>query len=268
LVDRLAAPSFGCGRRADERIKPSAQHRGATSVQEFKGKTVIITGAAGNLGRATALAFARQGARLALVDIDSQSLRSARQDLPEDSESAVFQTDLLEPAAVSALIAEVKGRFGRLDVLANIAGGFAMGPPIHETTDEQWQFMMDLNVRSLFNCCRAAIPDMLETGGGRIVNVSARAATRGIGHMGPYCAAKAAVITLTESLADELKHRGVNVNCILPGTIDTPQNRAAMPDSDHSTWVPLDAIADVILFLSSDAARGITGAAVPVYGRS
>jgi NAD(P)-dependent dehydrogenase (short-subunit alcohol dehydrogenase family) len=239
-----------------------------TSVQEFKGKTVIITGAAGNLGRATALAFARQGASIALVDIDPQALRSARDTLPTGSESAVFETDLLSQAAVSALIADVKARFGGIDILANIAGGFAMGPAIHETTDEQWHFMMDLNARSLFNCCRAAVPAMLEAGRGRIVNVSARAATRGVGHMGPYCASKAAVITLTESLADELKHNGINVNCILPGTIDTPQNRAAMPDMDHSTWVPLDALADVILFLSSDAARGVTGAAIPVYGRS
>lgn len=235
---------------------------------ELMGKTLIITGAAGNLGRATASTFARQGARIALVDIDSHALASAQQALPQASESAIFQTDLLDSASVSAMVAGVKERFGRIDILANIAGGFTMGPAIHETPDAQWDLMMDLNVRSLFNCCRAAIPELLQAGGGRIVNVSARAATRGIGHMGPYCASKAAVITLTESLADELKHQGINVNCILPGTIDTPQNRASMPDADHDTWVPLDALAEVILFLASDALRAVTGAAVPVYGRS
>ena len=97
--------------------------------------------------------------------------------------------------------------------------------------------MMDLNARTVFNCCRAVVPRLLAAGGGRIVNVAARAATRGQGRMGPYCAAKAAVITLTESLADELKDAGIRVNCVLPGTLDTPQNRAAMPDADPGRWV-------------------------------
>jgi NAD(P)-dependent dehydrogenase (short-subunit alcohol dehydrogenase family) len=128
--------------------------------------------------------------------------------------------------------------------------------------------MMDLNARTAFNCCRAIVPHMLAHGGGRIVNVSARAATEGKARMAPYCASKAAVITLTQSLAAEHKHSAINVNCILPGTIDTPQNREAMPDEDHSKWVPPAALADVILFLASDAARCVTGAAVPVYGQS
>jgi NAD(P)-dependent dehydrogenase (short-subunit alcohol dehydrogenase family) len=166
------------------------------------------------------------------------------------------------------MVERVSAHFGRIDILANIAGGFTMGPPLHETEDRDWDFMMGLNARSVFNTCRAVVPRMLEQGGGRIVNVSARAATEGKGHMGPYCASKAAVLTLTESLAAEHRDTGINVNCILPGTVDTPQNRAAMPDADHSRWVPTSALADVILFLASDAARCVSGAAVPVYGRS
>ncbi|HYN77459.1 MAG TPA: SDR family NAD(P)-dependent oxidoreductase [Lamprocystis sp. (in: g-proteobacteria)] len=233
----------------------------------FMDQVVIITGAAGNLGRALARAFAAQGARLALVDLDQPALESARAALPPGTDAVALPTDLMDPAAVAGMAAAVAARFGRVDVLANLAGGFTMGPPVHETVDQDWNFMMDLNARTVFNCCRAVVPRLLAGGGGRIVNVGARAATQGIGRMGPYCAAKAAVITLTESLADELKDAGISVNCILPGTVDTPQNRAAMPDQDHSRWVPLDAMADVILFLASDAARAVTGAAIPIYGR-
>jgi len=231
-------------------------------------RVVLITGAAGNIGRAAAMAFAAAGERLALVDRDHDALEALRGELPEGTESAPFVANLMDGAAVESLIGAVMERFGRLDVLANIAGGFTMGPPLHETPDKDWDFMLDLNARTVFNCCRWAVPRMLAGGGGRIINVSARAATRGVGHMGPYCASKAAVITLTESLADELKDQGINVNCILPGTVDTPQNRAAMPDQDHDRWVPPDDLADVILFLASPAARSVTGAAIPVYGRS
>jgi NAD(P)-dependent dehydrogenase (short-subunit alcohol dehydrogenase family) len=143
-----------------------------------------------------------------------------------------------------------------------------MGPPIHETPDRDWDLMLGLNARTVFNCTRAAVPHLLAAGGGAIVNVSARAALKGSARMGPYCASKAAVITLTETLAEELKDSGIRVNCVLPGTLDTPQNRAAMPDADFDRWVPLPALAEVILFLASPAARAVTGAALPVYGRS
>lgn len=233
-----------------------------------KPRVVIVTGAAGNLGGAVARAFAAQGARLALVDRHPEGLERVRTGLPSGCEAAAFPTDLMDGQAVEAMATGVITRFGRVDVLANIAGGFTMGPPIHQTPDQDWDFMLSLNARTVFSCCRAVVPRMLACGGGRIVNVSARAATRGVGHMGPYCASKAAVITLTESLADELKDQGINVNCVLPGTLDTPQNRAAMPNQDPSRWVALEALADVILFLASDAARAVTGAAIPVYGRS
>jgi len=231
-------------------------------------RVVVITGAAGNLGRATAMAFAAAGDRLALVDRDHEALEALRAELPEGTESAPFVANLMDGAAVESLMGAVIERFGRLDVLANIAGGFTMGPPLHETPEKDWDFMLDLNARTVFHCCRWAVPQMLAGGGGRIINISARAATRGVGRMGPYCASKAAVITLTESLADELKDQGVNVNCILPGTVDTPENRAAMPDQDHDRWVPPDDLANVILFLASPSARSVTGAAIPVYGRS
>ena len=238
---------------------------------EFTGKVAVITGAAGNLGSAVAQAFAAAGCALALVDRDAAGLEAviARLGAAETPvEAAAFAVDLLDPADVGAKVAAIQARFGRIDVLANIAGGFTMGPRLHETSDRDWDFMLDLNARSVFHTCRAVLPTMLQAGSGRIVNVSARAALEGKAKMGPYCASKAAVITLTETLAAECRLDGINVNCILPGTIDTPQNRADMPDADHARWVPPAALADVVLFLASAASRAVTGAAIPVFGQS
>jgi NAD(P)-dependent dehydrogenase (short-subunit alcohol dehydrogenase family) len=237
-------------------------------MSEFDGKVVMVTGAAGNLGAAVAGTFAGLGSRLVLLDRSAERLGQARDELDLPSSTLLVPTDLTSADSVTAAVDRAMAQFGRLDVLANIAGGFTMGPALHETPDSDWDLMMQLNVRSVFNACRAVVPHMLRQGGGRIINVSARAALEGKARMGPYCASKAAVLTLTESLAAEHKSNGINVNCILPGTIDTPQNRAAMPDADFSRWVPPAALADVIVFLASEASRAITGAAIPVYGRS
>lgn len=235
---------------------------------QLNDQTVLVTGAAGNLGQALCAALAAEGAKIAMLDISSEALVKARSTLPDAAEIELFPGDLLSSEAVERIVTAVKGRFGRIDVLANVAGGFAMGPPLHETDDVTWDRMLDLNLRSVFHCCRAVVPVMLEQGRGSIVNVSARAAVTAKAHMGPYCASKAGVIALTESLAQEHKQAGIRVNAILPGTVDTPENRAAMPDQDHSRWVPPAALADVMVFLASDAAGCVTGAAVPVYGRS
>lgn len=238
------------------------------TMTEFTNKSIIITGAAGNLGAAVAAAFAAAGARIALVDISEERLLQTQAALPQQAQSIIIPTNLIEADAVAAMVRDVDEQFHTIDILANIAGGFTMGPLLHETGDRDWDFMMDLNLRSIFNCCREVIPRMRQSGGGRIINISARAAREGKAKMGPYCASKAAVITLTESLSAENREQEINVNCILPGTIDTPRNREEMPGSDFSRWVPPQALADVILFLASDAARCVSGAAIPVYGKS
>ncbi|MEN8214661.1 MAG: SDR family NAD(P)-dependent oxidoreductase [Pseudomonadota bacterium] len=237
-------------------------------MSEFKNQTIVITGAAGNLGSAAARTFAAAGANVALAGINEEHLRETQATLAGEAPSLILPVDLVDPEAVAVMVSQVREHFGRIDILANIAGGFTMGPLIHETEDKDWDFMMNLNLRTVFNSCRAVIPVMLEQGGGRIINISARAAREGKAKMGPYCASKAAVITLTETLSAENRESDININCILPGTIDTPQNRADMPDADHSRWVPPQALADVIRFLASDAARCVTGAAIPVYGKS
>ena len=138
-------------------------------MNQFNGKTVIITGAAGHLGHATAHAFAAQGAKLALVSRDPVALKSLLQDLGAMADAAIFPTDLLQPQAVSAMVDQVSDHFGQIHVLANLAGGFTMGPPLHETSDADWDKMMDLNARTLFHCVRATVPRLLEFGGGRII---------------------------------------------------------------------------------------------------
>ncbi len=231
----------------------------------FGGRTVVVTGAAGNLGRAVAEAFAAEGADLALLD-----LRMAELEEIWDGRGNVgfHEVDLLDAGAAEGAMAEVNARFGSLDVLCNIAGGFHMGEPVHELTDDAWRRLLDLNVTTLLNAVRGAVPRMLAGGGGRIVNVGANAARSGVAQMGAYTAAKSTVIRFTEAMAGELRNRGINVNCVLPSIIDTPENRDAMPGADPAKWVAPQDLAKVILFLASDEASAIHGAALPVVGLS
>ena len=232
---------------------------------DFAGRTVVITGAAGFLGQAVAAAFDAAGADLVLVDVDAAKLNER---YPGSDRHLVAATDLLERDGGQRVVDAALERFGRIDVVCNIAGGFRMGETVHETTDETWDFLFGINVRTMLNMVRAAVPAMLSQGGGRIVNVAAFAAQKGAPMMGAYCAAKSVVVRLTESMAAELRDRNINVNCVMPTIIDTPVNRADMPDADPAKWVAPADLAQAIVFLASDAARAIHGAAVPVTARS
>ena len=233
---------------------------------DFENRTVMVTGAAGNLGRAVADAFAQRGANLVLVDLKQDALEKVFG--TGNSRHLLAPTNLLEQAQVDATVQKAVGQFQRIDVLANLAGGFRMGEPVHATQDATWNFLLDLNARTLLHAVRAVVPRMLAQGGGKIVNVGAFAAQKGAAQMGAYVAAKSAVIRLTEALAAELREKNINVNCVLPTIIDTPENRAAMPKADPGRWVAPADLANVIAFLASDAARAIHGAALPVAGLS
>ena len=228
-------------------------------------RTVLITGAAGHLGKAVAALFAGQGARLALLDRQQAALAVA---YPEKGDRLLLAADLLDSAQADAAIAAVVERFGRIDVLCHLAGGFRMGQPVHATSDADWDFLFDINTRTLRNVARAAVPRMIAAGGGKIVTVGAASAQRGLASMGAYTASKSATIRLTEAMSAELREQFINVNCVLPTIIDTPDNRAAMPDTDPARWVAPAALADVIGFLASDTARAVHGAALPVSGLS
>ncbi len=236
---------------------------------DFENTVVIVTGAAGHLGSVVARNFQLAGASLVLTDHASNRLQAL---FPQFAQSPghllVDSVDSTDSDAVEAMISQSIAHFGRIDVLVNTVGGFRAGRQTHETSLDIWDSMINLNSRTVFIACRAVIPHMIQQSQGKIVNISARAALSGAANMAAYSASKSAVIRLTESISAELKHQGINVNCVLPGTIDTPDNREAMPDSDRSRWVSPEAIGDVVLFLASEGARAIHGAAIPVYGRS
>lgn len=232
---------------------------------DHSNQTVLVTGAAGNLGRALAHLLAQRGARLILLGRDGAHLRRV---YGGDSERQLLQeADLLVQDQVDAAVRAAQQRFGGIDVLCNIAGGFRMGPPVHETADEDWDFLFGLNTKSVVHAARAVVPGMIAAGAGKIVNVAANSALKGVAGMAAYCASKDAVIRITEAMAAELKDKRINVNCVLPSVIDTPENRAAMPDADPGRWVSPEALAEVIAFLASDAARAVNGAAIPVVGK-
>lgn len=230
---------------------------------DLNGKVIAVTGAYGNLGKAVALAASLRGARLALLDRAPAPLQP-----PPELSAALFLggVDLTDSQAAIEAIDIAATRLGGLDALVSLAGSFRW-ETLQEGNADTWDFLYSINTRTAVIAAQAALPHLLARNGGRIVNVGANAAIKaGIG-MGAYAAAKAGVARLTESLAEELKDRNITVNAVLPSIIDTPQNRADMPDADFSRWVSPAALAEVILFLVSDAASAITGALVPVTGR-
>jgi NAD(P)-dependent dehydrogenase (short-subunit alcohol dehydrogenase family) len=226
-------------------------------------RTVMVTGAAGHLGRAVAQVLRARGARLALVGHTMDSLQRAFGDARG---GLLLAADLGDAAQVQRAVQAAIAHFGRIDALCHVAGGFRMGEAVHETSPATWDFLLDLNARSFVHLAHALVPHLLAQGGGRIVTVGATPALKGAAHMGAYSASKSALLRLTEAMSAELKERGINVNCVLPSIIDTPENRAAMPSADPLRWVAPEALAEVIAFLVSDGARAIHGAAIPVTG--
>ncbi|MEM8844805.1 MAG: SDR family NAD(P)-dependent oxidoreductase [Pseudomonadota bacterium] len=232
----------------------------------MENKVVLITGATGALGSAAANVFDKASANLALTGREQAKLQEISTQLSKNH--FINSCDLSSETECENLISKVIDYYGSIDILLNVAGGFAMGPKVHELRPDDFTHMFNTNFISTFNTCKSVIPQMIQQGAGRIINVSARAATEGKAKMAPYCISKSAVVTLTESLAAEHKQDDINVNCILPGTIDTQTNRKDMPNADYSTWVPTMDLANTMLFLSSNLANSINGALIPVYGKS
>jgi NAD(P)-dependent dehydrogenase (short-subunit alcohol dehydrogenase family) len=220
---------------------------------QLEGKTIIVTGGAGILGQGVAQEARRLGAEVVLLDVVADF---------ESELGRCFTVDLTNESAVAQTLDQV----GDFHGLANVAGGFVMGPSVFETPEDLWAQMQTINVTTLRTMLTHAIPRLLARGSGSVVNIGAFGALQGLGNMGAYTAAKSTVMRLTEALSEEVKSQGINVNAVLPSLIDTPRNRADMPDADFSTWVSPQDLASVICFLLSDQARAVHGALLPVRG--
>jgi NAD(P)-dependent dehydrogenase (short-subunit alcohol dehydrogenase family) len=225
----------------------------------MNGKVVVVTGASGALGKVVAEAALARGARVAGVDHATSQVAATADRIEFGG------VDLSDAAQAKKAIDAAASHFGKLDALINIAGGFAF-ETVAEGDPNTWQRMYALNVLTALNASRSAIPHLSASGAGRIVNIGAMGALQADAGMGPYAASKAGVHRLTEALAAEWKGK-ITANAVLPSTIDTAANRASMPNADFSKWVTPEELANVILFLASDAASAVTGALIPVSGR-
>jgi NAD(P)-dependent dehydrogenase (short-subunit alcohol dehydrogenase family) len=238
-------------------------------VLSMKDRVIVVTGAAGNLGHVVVQEFLNCHGTVCALDHRERRLADLLSTSKPSGELHCFEgIDITDRSGMVTLAERIQDTVGQVDVVVNTVGGFTSGERVHEISKKTWQRMMELNVESLLNTAAAFIPGMLENGSGKIVAIGSRASLKGTAKAGAYAAAKSVVLRLSESMAAELISYGIQVNCVLPGTIDTPENRLAMPDADYEKWVTPQQIAQAILFLSSSASDAITGTSLPVYGRS
>ena len=226
----------------------------------MKGKVILVTGADGGLGTYVTQAFLDAGATVVGTS------RKIQQSDFNSPNFVAISAEISSREGAKVLVDQAVARFGKLDVLAHTVGGFSGGQSIAETDDATFQRMFDLNLDSVFHLVRAAVPELRKTGNGRIIAIGSRAALEPGANVGAYSASKAAMVSLLKTVALENKDAGLTANVILPGTMDTPANRKAMPNADFSKWVRPAAVAGLITWLAGDAGKDVNGAAIPIYG--
>jgi NAD(P)-dependent dehydrogenase (short-subunit alcohol dehydrogenase family) len=240
-------------------------------MEKLESKVAIVTGGTGALGRAVVENFMIAGARAAvpwIVEAEVPMLRNRLGNRFPDDQIMLSRVNVGDEAEAAKFVGEVAQRFGRIDILVNLVGGFWGGKPISETTVDEWQAMFDLNLKPTFLMCRAVAPIMQKNKYGRIVSVTSRSGLSGAGDFAAYAVAKGSIATFTASLAEELLGDNVMVNAVAPSTIDTEANRKAMPKAKHENWVKPEDIAATIAYLCSEDCRVTSGTVVPVYGRA
>jgi len=231
----------------------------------FNNNVAVITGGTGALGQAVTQAFLQAGARVVVTYTREPEFDALKENVSSRENLLGIKTNVLDEASVKAMVQQAM-HLGRIDVLVNTVGGFLGGVPIVETSLEQFEKMIALNLKSAFLCCKHVLPVMLQQRGGRLTNIASKGGLQGDEGISAYGASKAGLINFTQSLAAEGKRYQITANTVTPGTIDTPANRQAMPNANFAEWVTPEALAQVILFLSSDVAQAITGATIPVGG--
>ena len=228
---------------------------------ELEGKVVVVTGAFGQLGRAMTQEVLKQGGRAALLDVSAG-------EAPAGVSTQAWKVDLTSRQDVARVLESVAAHFRGIDALVNIAGGFRWQTVEKSADLEEWSAMFSLNLVTCVTASKAVLPHLQKRGAGRIVNIGSMAANKAASGMGAYAASKAGVLRFTEALAEETKLQGITVNAVMPSTIDTPQNRKDMPTADFDRWVKAEEIARVVAFLLSDSASAVTGAALPITGKT
>lgn len=232
----------------------------------LKDKVAVISGSTGALGTAVTQTLFAAGAKVVALYSRESSLETLKSKVTQ--ELVAIKTDVLNEASVQKMVKEVLENYGRIDILVNLVGGFLGGVSIVETSEEQWDKMMDLNLKSVFFNCRNILPVMIKQKSGRIITIGAKGGVQAVSGMSAYSASKAGLINFTEALAEEGREQNITANVVIPSIIDTSDNRNAMPAAIFDNWVKPEMIAETILFLCSEAAGDINGAVIPVYGKS
>jgi len=265
----------GNGASGQEGVEWKPQHVGKREAQSagrsavLTGRTAIITGATGGLGPAVVQVMLEEGASVAAIGRDEAQLEALRIALaPQAGRWLALPADLTDAVAAADAVKAVAAQLGGPDIMLALAGGWRGGKPVGETDPETLDWLLRVNLLTAFNICHAALPYLTGRKWGRVITIGSRSAVGGQGRSGAYAASKAAVVALTQSIAAEVRGTGITANVILPGTIDTDRNRAAMPGTDYGKWVTPEQIAAVIRFLCSEEASAINGAAIPVYGNT
>ena len=234
----------------------------------FSDKVALVTGGTGGLGRAVTLAFLHEGASVIATYIKKDEADALKDAVGPSAHLELLPLDATDEASCRALVDGITARHGHLDILVNAIGGYAGGKPLWETDPKTYQLMLTLNLHAGHNLARTVVPAMLKQKSGAIVNIASKAALDHAAGNAAYSASKAATLALFDCLAQDVKGTGVRVNSVLPSIIDTEPNRKMMPNADFSKWPKPEEIAKVVLFLCSNEARVVHGAAIPVYGDS